>query len=172
MDIKRNTRKWTAVLVLFVCYVVIHEGAHLLFAVSYGVFKQINFLGIGWQIDIYRERLTDLQLGIFNLAGPVSTIVTGYILLALTSKFLLIKSDFIRAVTYFLTMGFLLVDPLYPVTSYFFGKGDMNGIRLLIPETVAWIIFGIILVINVFIIMKFVVPKYRQAYQKSTEIKS
>ena len=38
-----------------------HEGAHLIVALALHAFKKINFMGIGIQIDIYRDRLTDTQ---------------------------------------------------------------------------------------------------------------
>lgn len=50
-------------------YYMIHEGAHLFTALYYGVFRGINFMGLGMQIDVYAEPMTQTQLGIFCLAG-------------------------------------------------------------------------------------------------------
>ena len=172
MDIKGNVRKWTALLIAVVCYFVIHEGAHLVYAVCTGSFKQINFIGIGVQVDIYRELMSDIQLGIFCLVAPALTLITGYILCAFTQKFLRLQSTFLRAVAYYLTLVFLLADPLYlSVLSFFVGGGDMNGIILILPEMVVRLNFGIIAVINILLVVKFVVPKYRQAYQTTVESK-
>lgn len=96
IDYRQNIRKWSALMIAVTCYFFIHEGAHLLYALYVGTFKQVNFIGLGIQIDIYREQLTDIQLGIFNLLGALSTIIIGYILLACTNKFIKIKSVFIR----------------------------------------------------------------------------
>ena len=171
MDIKRNLRKWIALLIAILCYFIIHEGAHWAYAVFTGTFKQINFIGIGIQIDIYRELMSDTQLGIFCLAGPVSTIITGYILLAFTQKFLLIQSAFLRAFVYYFTLVCLLVDPLYLSVLYsFVGGGDMNGIRLIMPEMLVRVIACIILVVNCFIILLIVNPKYRKAYQMKEKL--
>ena len=42
----------------------------MIVALALHAFKKINFMGIGIQIDIYRDRLTDAQLGLFcNAAG-------------------------------------------------------------------------------------------------------
>lgn len=167
IDYKRNLRKWTALLVAVICYFVIHEGAHWIYAICTGAFKQINFVGFGIQVDIYRELMSDIQLAIFCLAGPVATIIIGYILLALAQKFLLLKSVYLRAITYYLTIAFLVIDPLYlSVLSLFVGGGDMNGIILIFPKLIVRIVSGIIAAINIFIIAKNVVPKYRQSYQK------
>ncbi len=66
------------------CYIFfVHEGAHLLYALLAGVYKQINFMGLGVQIDVYAERMTDTQLGIFCLMGVFATLCIGYLLTAL-----------------------------------------------------------------------------------------
>ena len=43
---------------MLVTYFFVHEGAHLLYALLAGVYKQINFMGLGVQIDVYAERMT------------------------------------------------------------------------------------------------------------------
>ena len=50
-------------------YYIVHEGAHLLYALFSGSFRQINFMGLGVQIDVYAERMTDAQLGVFCLVA-------------------------------------------------------------------------------------------------------
>ena len=146
-------------------YFLIHEGAHFFYALSIGAFRQFNFMGIGIQVDIYRERMSDVQFGVFNLVAPVATIILGYIFLALTPKFLSYSSHYIRAIAYYLTMIFLLLDLIYLSVLYpFVGGGDMNGIIMLLPKLVSRIIFGIFTVVNIVIIIKIVIPKHRQAY--------
>ncbi len=44
-------------------YYLIHEGAHFLYAILTGTFRQISFFGIGVQIDIYQERMSDEIIG-------------------------------------------------------------------------------------------------------------
>jgi hypothetical protein len=170
IDYKRNLRKWTAVLAAGVGYLVIHEGAHLIYAVAIGAFRQINFLGLGIQIDIYRELMSDIQFGIFNLVASIATIAIGYILLVMTPKFLRITSDYLRAITYYLTIAFLIIDPLYLSVIYqFVGGGDMNGIIVFIPELTARIAFGLLAIVNIIIVIRIVAPKYRQVYFNSQE---
>jgi len=167
IDYKRNLRKLIALVIAIICYFVVHEGAHLLYAMSIGAFKQVNIIGIGIQVDVYRDLMSDVQLGIFCLLGSVATIIISYLLLTMTQKFLLLKSDYLRAITYFLTIAFLVIDPLYLcVLSLFVGGGDMNGIILIAPELVVRVLSGIIAFINVVIVFKVIVPKYKQAYQK------
>ena len=59
----------------------------------------------------------------------------------------------------------LLIDPLYlSVLCGFFGGGDMNGIKLLVPEVAARILYGLVFVVNAFVFVKIVLPKYKLAF--------
>lgn len=167
MDFKRNTRKWSALIIAIISYFLIHEGAHLIYAFCIGVFKQINIIGIGIQIDVYAERMTDAQMGVFCIVGAVATIAAAYIILALTGKIINSNSLYFRAIMYYVVFAFLLIDPLYLSVIYsFFGGGDMNGIMLLMPETAARMLFGAIAVINIILLIKIALPKYKAAFDR------
>ena len=146
-------------------YYIIHEGAHLLYALANGVFKQINFMALGVQIDVFRDCMTDTQLGLFCLAGAVATFLTGWILVLLCRKICAMESKVLKAVFWYVTIALLVLDPLYlSVLCGFFGGGDMNGIRLLMPEVVARILFAIIGVIHIMVIWKYLLPKYKESF--------
>ena len=55
----RRSGQYIGILAAVVAYYLVHEGAHLLYALFAGVFKQINFMGIGVQIDVYAERMSE-----------------------------------------------------------------------------------------------------------------
>ena len=77
----RRIRQYLGIIAAVVVYYVVHEGAHLLTALYYGVFKNIQFMGIiGIQIDVYNTRMTDTQLGVLCIMGPVATFIAGYLL--------------------------------------------------------------------------------------------
>ena len=80
----KRTRQYIGILAALAAYYIVHEGAHLLYALFTGVFKQINFMGLGVQIDVYVEHMTDIQLGIFCLAGAMATFCAGYLLTVLS----------------------------------------------------------------------------------------
>ena len=40
----------------------------------------------------------------------------------------------------------------------------MNGIKLLVPEAAVRIIYGLVLIVNVFAFVKVVLPKYKLAF--------
>ena len=158
-------RQYMGLIAAIIVYYVIHEGAHLLYALSLGAFKQINFMGMGMQIDIYSDQMTQTQLGIFCLLGSVATTLFAYVLIALIGKISKSSSKVFKACAYYITIAMLLIDPLYlSLLCGFFGGGDMNGISLLIPEMVARIAYLILLIINVMAFVKIVLPKYKLAF--------
>ena len=161
----KRARQYVGLLSAIIAYYVLHEGAHLLYALSIGAFKQINLIGLGIQIDIYAEKMTQTQLGLFCLLGSVMTLLTAYILIALIDKIGNISSKAIKACLYYITIAMLLIDPLYlSVLCGFFGGGDMNGIKLLVAEVAARILYGLVLIVNVLVFVKIVLPKYKLAF--------
>ena len=76
----------------------------------------------------------------------------------------------VKACSYYITIAMLLIDPLYlSILCGFFGGGDMNGIKLLVPEVVARIIYGVILLVNALIFIKVVLPKYKIAFSGESQ---
>ena len=71
----KRARQYIGILAAGVVYYLVHEGAHLLYALFVGVFKQINFMGIGVQIDVYAGRMSEAQLGVFCLAGAAGNVL-------------------------------------------------------------------------------------------------
>ena len=163
----KRVRQYIGILAALAAYYLIHEGAHLLYALLTGVFRQINFMGLGVQIDVYAERLTDTQLGIFCLAGALATLCTGYLLSALAGRICRAKSKLLRASLYYITIALLLLDPLYlSVLCGFFGGGDMNGISLLGSELSARCLFGALLLVNGLVFWKRVLPTYKRSFSR------
>ena len=74
---KKRIRQYIGLLSAVLTYYAVHEGAHLIYALSNGVFRQINFMGIGMQIGIYEERMSDTGLGIFcsNVGDPFPAVL-------------------------------------------------------------------------------------------------
>ena len=97
----KRTRQYIGILAALAAYYLVHEGAHLLYALLTGVFKQINFMGLGVQIDICAERMTDTQLGIFCLVGALATFCVGCLLAVLAKNICRAHSKLLRAVLYY-----------------------------------------------------------------------
>ena len=87
------------------------------------------------------------------------------ILAALAKNICRAQSKLLRAMLYYITIAFLLLDPLYlSILCGFFGGGDMNGIALLCPEWAARVIFGVLLLVNGLVFWKRVLPVYQQSF--------
>ena len=161
----KRTRQYIGILAALAAYYLVHEGAHLVYALLTGVFRQINFMGLGVQIDVCAEHMTNTQLGIFCLVGTLATLCAGYLLTVLTKNICRIGSKLLRAMFYYITIAFLLLDPLYlSVLCGFFGGGDMNGIARLCPEWIARCLFGVLLLINGLVFWRRVLPIYKRSF--------
>lgn len=162
----KRARQYIGLLSAILCYYIIHEGAHLLYALCAGVFKDIHFMGLGVQVDIFAEHLTNRQLGIFCLSGSVATTIFAYMLISFTGKICKVNSKVFKACAYYITIGMLLIDPVYlSLLCGFFGGGDMNGISLLLPAAAVRIAYGLLLAVNALVFMKIVLPKYKSAFE-------
>lgn len=162
----KRTRQYIGLLCAILAYYVIHEGAHLVYALGIGVFKQINFIGLGMQVDVYADRMTAEQLGVFCILGSIATTIAAYVLVVLADKIKNVSSKVFKACMYYITIIMLLMDPLYlSLLCGMFGGGDMNGISLLIPELVARIGYGVLFVINIIVFFKVVLPKYQAGFK-------
>ena len=162
----KRLRQYIGIFSAIAAYYLIHEGAHLITALYYGVFKQIKFLGLGIQIDVYAERLTNTQLGIFCLTGPLATLLLGWLLILLTRKICTVTSKVFKTVMWYVTLTMLLLDPIYlSILCGFFGGGDLNGIKLLFPEAAVRIFFAVLGIFHAVIIRKHLLPLYKKAFQ-------
>ena len=161
----KRTRQYFGLLSAVAAYYLIHEGVHLLYALCTGAFKEIHLMGLGIQIDIHRELLTDTQLGIFCLVGALATQLTAYGMVALKQHICRSPSKVFRGCCYYITIALLLIDPVYlSLLCGLVGGGDMNGITLLLPQLWARIGFGALLLINTVIFWKAVLPCYTASF--------
>ena len=120
----KRTRQYLGVLAAIAAYYLVHEGAHFLCAILMGTFESVHFMEIGMQVVVDFEQMSAAQLGIFCLAGSASTLLVGYILCALTAKICTSSSKVFRAIFYYITIAFLVLDPLYlSILCGFFGGG-------------------------------------------------
>ena len=155
----KRIRQYIGIIAAVLTYYLIHEGAHLITALYMGVFKEVKFLGLGMQVDVAASQMTDLQMGIFCLAGAVCTLIAAVLLALLARNICRIESKTVKAIFYYITMVMLLLDPLYlSVLCGFFGGGDMNGIRLLLPEVIAKIVFVVLFIVGLIVYIKRILP--------------
>ena len=131
-------------------------------------FEKIRILGLGVQVVANIEILTNFQTAIFCVVGSISTLLVAYLLVLFTKRIVESKNKLFKAICFYTTLAFLLLDPLYLTIVYkFVGGGDMNGILLFgVPEIIIQIIFGIIAIINICLIIKKIYPAYKKSFSK------
>ena len=143
----KRTRQIVGIFAAIVAYYIIHEGAHLLYALCIDAFRQIRFMGLGVQIDVYAGRMTDTQLGIFCLVGVFATFCAAYLLTIFAKQICKAKSKLLRAVIYYITIAFFAARSAVPEHSvrffrrrryerYFAPVPRMGGksyIRIVVP---------------------------------------
>ena len=162
----KRIRQYAGLLAAIAAYYLLHEGAHLVYALLIGAFKQVNIGALGMQIDVYAEQMTDLQMGIFCLVGSLVTLIVGWGLSIAAEAIGKRPSRLLKACMYYVTIALLLIDPLYlSVLCGFFGGGDMNGIALLMPELAVRFIYSALLELNICIIWRRVLPVYKAAFE-------
>lgn len=163
----KRVRQYLGLLSAVIAYYLIHEGAHLVYALLTGTFRQINIMGLGVQIDVYAEKMTDMQLGLFCLAGPMATATTAWLLTGFTDMVVQAKSKVFRACMYYITIAMLFLDPAYLCGIYrLVGGGDMNGISLLLPEAAVQVFSGALLIVHVVVFWKRILPQYKKSFER------
>ncbi|MBR3682558.1 MAG: hypothetical protein IKL67_03980 [Tidjanibacter sp.] len=163
----KTYRQYIGIVVAVLLYYIIHEGAHLVVALSQGVFKQINLIGLGVQIDVWADRMSDWQMGIFCLAGPVATLLVGWLMVAFVRQICHCKSSVVRACGWYTSLTLLMLDPIYLSIFYrWVGGGDMNGIALLWPTGVVSAAAIVVGIINLLLIWKILYPTYTKSFAK------
>ena len=63
----KRSRQYIGILAAVIAYYIVHEGAHLLYALLTGVFRQIKFMGLGIQIDVCADQMTDIPVSYTHL---------------------------------------------------------------------------------------------------------
>ena len=165
-----TTRKVIGLVAGILIYYLVHEGAHLGLAMLFGVFQEIRFIQMGVQIAITHPNvMSTMQFAVFNVAGAVASLTTAYLLVLFAKRINRISHKVLKAIGYYTTILLLLNDPIYlSVLSGFVGGGDMNGIVMFgISEMVARLLFGILGLVNLAIIWKYVLPVYRAGFMQS-----
>jgi len=167
LTMKSITKRWLGCISGGIIYLVIHEGTHLVQAVIANNFEYIRIVGIFGIEIMMKEVPSGIQLALFSGLSGIVTVTVGYVLYFLMPKILEIKKDFIKIILYYSTLVLLILDPIYlSVLHYFVGGGDMNGITkgLGISSLPISIIYGLIAIVNIYLIVKRVYPGYKRNF--------
>lgn len=167
--LEKSLKQWLAIFISIISYYIVHEGTHLLFALFYNVFERIRIVGIwGVQIVTTAGALNGIKLALFSGVSSIVTILIGYIL-AFNLNIFKIKNKNILIILYYITLCFLVLDPLYiSILAGYFGGGDLNGVTtgLSISSLPFRILFGLILIINIMLFKNKVAPNYSKIFKQ------
>ncbi|QUH26565.1 hypothetical protein [Serpentinicella alkaliphila] len=144
-------------------YILIHEGVHLLQAFKYGIYEGIRVNPLGIEVMIAEPlTISGIKLAMFSGLSSIVTISIGYFLFFSTNGILGLNKKPIEIYLYYVTLLFMLIDPLYLSILSFVVGGDINGITLglnISYESIR-ILFFIIASINLYLVYKKLYPKY------------
>ena len=156
-------RKYLYFILAGITYLLVHEGVHIIQALIYGIYKGIDLLPLGVEIEVIQPlTISDLKLAVFSGLSSIFTILMGYVLFLLSPVVLKSKKQYFKNYIYYVTFVFLLLDPIYiSILSNFVG-GDINGIALglHIPYMIVRSVYLIVAIINVCLIYKKLYPAY------------
>ena len=148
-----------------ITYLIVHEGIHAIQAHIYGVYQGIRILPFGVEILITQPlAIEGIKLALFSGLSSVVTIIIGYILLIFSPKILKFSAQIVKNYLYYVTLIFLLLDPLYISLLSFLVGGDINGIVLGLNTSYILVraTYSVILTINLFLVYRKLYPAYTQ----------
>lgn len=163
----KKLRLWIFLLISVALYFLIHEGVHVIVANYFGIFSGARFNLIGIEILVSGvSNLPKFYLALFSGLAPIVTISIGYFLFYLMPRFLVMDNKFLKGLLYYLTVVFLVLDPIYIGFLSFIVGGDVNGISygLNISEIYICIIFMSLAIFNLVLVFKKVIPAYTKAF--------
>jgi len=147
-----------------ISYYLLHESLHIIISLFFDEFHSVKLSLIGPEI-IYKSEIAqrmDLKWGIISGMSNFVTIITGYILLVFGKKIIEMKWSFIKKHFFYLTIAFLLVDPINLVLGPFIYGGDALGISqgFGINLILLQVFFFIVLMINREFIIRILFPVF------------
>lgn len=159
----RVARRYLFFILAGITYLIMHEGVHIILAQIFSVYKGIILHPLGIEVEIIQPiTIEGYQLAAFSGLSSVVTVLIGYILLVASPKILKLKQQFLKNYFYYVTLIFLLLDPVYIALLSFFVGGDINGIALGLDISFAIIrgVYFMIAVFNTCLVYKILYPAY------------
>ena len=123
-------KKYFSLLLAILIFMVIHEGIHAVLALLFDEYQAFQVHSYGLEV-IYRTPIADragIKWGFIAGSSNIFTLAVGYVLFCYREKTSLLRNPFLRLLSYWSTLVFLLLDPLnLSIMPFFFG-GDIGGI--------------------------------------------
>ncbi len=157
-------KRWLAFLLAVLVLFTVHEGMHAWMAVLHGEYESFHVRSIGFEVT-YRTAVGErsgIQWAFISGASNLVTLLMGYLLLVFGERLARLRSVFLRASTFYLTILSLLSDPFNLSIGPFIYGGDANGIAvgLGISRYVIQGIFLVVLLVNRELVVQKLLPMY------------
>lgn len=121
---------YLALLLAFVAFVVVHEGAHAIASRALGEYQAFHLRWYGFEVEYatpVAER-SGAKWGFIAGSSCCITILCAYVLFAARKKLAASGSALIRSTGFYFTVLFLLGDPLNLSVGPFLYGGDIGGL--------------------------------------------
>ena len=157
-------KKWGAFITAVILFFLLPEGLHALTALPFGEYQAFHIRPLGMEVTFntpVAER-SGWHWALISGASNLATIALGYFLLRLSPRFDQLKSSFLQASLYYLTLLGLLLDPLNLSIGPFIYGGDANGIAfgLGLPRWIIQGVFALVFLFNHELLARVLVPAY------------
>jgi hypothetical protein len=141
-------RNLTTFLLAFLIYTVIHEGAHALTAMALDEYEAFHVRLFGLEVTFKTpvEERTGFKWTLISGTGNIVTIALGYCLYAIRHRLAASRSRFVAGLGFWLSVLFLVVDPLNLSIGPLIYGGDATGIAIGLNVS-RWLIQGVSLAI-------------------------
>lgn len=125
-------KKHLTLILALVIIAIVHEGLHAMIASIYGEYAGFRVKPYGLEV-IYKtpvEERAGVNWGFICGASNLATLLLGYLLFTFKNRFVKHQNDFIRALSYWLIICLLLLDPLNLSVGPLLYGGDTNGMAV------------------------------------------
>lgn len=147
----------------FLTYLFLHHTAHFLAATRLGVFHELIITPTCIKVVLTPgTSFVGWRLALYSGLGSILTVSFGYLLFSLRHKILQLRRRAMKRYLYFLTLTFLLVDPLYIAVLSFVFCGDICGIATGLGITCAFVrvVYGALGLLNIYLVCSRLQPAY------------
>lgn len=142
-------KRWFSFLVALVVYAILHEGLHAVFASLLGEYQAFHIRPYGLEVTFNTPTAEreGFQWALISGMSNLSTILLGYLLLALSGRIAQLSNLWLKSILYYMTFLFLILDALNLSIGPFLYGGDVHGIArgLSVHHYVIQFIFFIVL---------------------------
>ncbi len=157
-------KRWLTFLFAGLVLLTVHEGTHALMAILHGEYEAFHVRSIGFEVTFRTavDERSGIQWAIISGASNLVTLLVGYLLLVFSARLACLRSRFLRATIFYLTMLSLLADPFNLSIGPFIYGGDANGIAvgLGINRYLIQFIFLVVLLVNRELVAQKLFPMY------------